>query len=628
MAEKSLNLKQTRFLQPLRSNTVHTTVKAAIEDIQAIQSSLSGTSHSDGISVVARYKDENGVGKSVLGIYSYVTNSFTYFVHDSEAIEKIIKRVGSLEEAVGEGGSVATQIANAIKELDVETIGGEGKIVTSVSETDGKISATFIDATASNIAVKDDSNLFAADNVEGVLTEIETALNQEISERTEADNALDGRLDVIEGEGEGSIKKAVADAKSELLGDAAEEYNTLGKLEDKIQEAVTDAKSYSIAKVEGDELTALGENVKEAWKLVDEDGTQSGATISIYKDSSLKEVKLEGQELQFTYILANGSESTVGVDVSNFLAEEEFANGLQVVDHVVSVKLAEGNESFLTVDANGVKLSGVQNAIDNAIDALDYTLAKEEGKAIVGVSQTDGIIAAEYGNIAASSVTVSAIEGITATTVQDTLAELEGEIAALDDAAVKSINVNGVEGSFANGAASVTIEGDDIVVSSGYGDAVTYPTLSNTAVTFTAVDGSDKVDAAIKKLDQNVATLVQEVLNNEEVTAAALTKHNESCGFNENAEYVANTAATYINNASNLVEADNLLDAAISNLQTQIDNVSDAAISVVSGNGISITGESTEKTIAAVANENDSLITVTENGIGIKDDGYIDCGTF
>ena len=31
------------------------------------------------------------------------------------------------------------------------------------------------------------------------------------------------------------MAKAVADAKAELLGDAATEYNTLGKLEDKIQ---------------------------------------------------------------------------------------------------------------------------------------------------------------------------------------------------------------------------------------------------------------------------------------------------------------------------------------------------------------------------------------------------------
>ena len=69
-------------------------------------------------------------------------------------------------------------------------------------------------------------------------------------------------------------------------------------------------------------------------------------------------------------------------------------------------------------------------------------------------------------------------------------------------------------------------------------------------------------------------------------------------------------------------------EQAVENLQDAIDAVRDAAISVVAGNGISVTGESTEKTITAVANEKDSLITVTKNGIGIKADGYIDCGTF
>lgn len=538
----ALNLGQTRFLQPLRSSSIHNTYQDAINYISSIKTSLSEADHSDGISVVARYKDGEKI-KSVLGIFANTTEGkdFTYFVHDSESIEKIIERVGKLELAVGTGGAVEELISNAIKALDADTVGGAGKIVTSISETDGKISATAIDATASNIAVE--SDLFTAKDVEGVLTEIETALNQEIqdrgaadlvldgkiaaatttiaekatgfvkvsgtqnaetgawtytitendiasataleneiSARTDADSALEGRLDVIEGEGAGSIKKAVADAKTELLGDAANDYNTLGKLEDKIQEVASAAKSYSIVAI----TEGLNTNVKEAFKLVDEDGKQAGATISIYKDSALQKVELVEQELQFTYLLANGTESTVGVDVSKFLAESEFKNGLQVVDHVVSVKIDAASESFLTVGEGGVKLSGVQDAINSAINGLDYTLTEEAGKAIVGVSQTDGKIAAKYGDIAASHVTVSKIEGVEATTVQDVLAELEGEIKT----------------------------------------------------------------------------------------------------------------------------------------------VSDAAISVAAGDGISVTSEGTEKTITAVANEKDSLIEVTKNGIGIKADGYIDCGTF
>ena len=52
----------------------------------------------------------------------------------------------------------------------------------------------------------------------------QSAYNTKVGELEAADTALDGRLDVIEGEGEGSIKKALADAKA----DAAANYATKG----------------------------------------------------------------------------------------------------------------------------------------------------------------------------------------------------------------------------------------------------------------------------------------------------------------------------------------------------------------------------------------------------------------
>lgn len=51
----------------------------------------------------------------------------------------------------------------------------------------------------------------------------------------------------------GSVAKAVADAKSDLLGDAAADYNTLGKLEDKIQEV--DAKASAAHTVVNEKTT-------------------------------------------------------------------------------------------------------------------------------------------------------------------------------------------------------------------------------------------------------------------------------------------------------------------------------------------------------------------------------------
>lgn len=52
-------------------------------------------------------------------------------------------RVDALETALGEGGSVSTQISTAIGNLDVDAVtAGTGYIIGSISETDGKISAT------------------------------------------------------------------------------------------------------------------------------------------------------------------------------------------------------------------------------------------------------------------------------------------------------------------------------------------------------------------------------------------------------------------------------------------------------------------------------------------------------
>lgn len=52
-------------------------------------------------------------------------------------------RVDALETALGEGGSVSTQINTAIGNLDVnEVSAGTGHIIGAISETDGKISAT------------------------------------------------------------------------------------------------------------------------------------------------------------------------------------------------------------------------------------------------------------------------------------------------------------------------------------------------------------------------------------------------------------------------------------------------------------------------------------------------------
>ena len=135
-----------------------------------------------------------------------------------------------------------------------------------------------------------------------------------------------------------------------------------------------DSNGVLAAKIEIQKLaTPSSTNVKEEYALVDSVGNKLGDTVKVYKDSSLESVELVnvgGKEyLRFHYILADGSTRQVDIDVSAFLSETEFKDGLKVTNSNVYVLIDPTSESFLTVSSNGVKLSGVQNAIDSAVNS-------------------------------------------------------------------------------------------------------------------------------------------------------------------------------------------------------------------------------------------------------------------
>lgn len=113
--------------------------------------------------------------------------------------------IATLKGADTVDGSVAKTVKDAVLALDA-TVGSqtvaEGKhVAVEVVETDGKL--TGLTVVESDIA-----------SASGVQASIEA----EQKTRKDADDALAGRLTVIEGEGEGSIKKAVSDAQTTLQG--------------------------------------------------------------------------------------------------------------------------------------------------------------------------------------------------------------------------------------------------------------------------------------------------------------------------------------------------------------------------------------------------------------------------
>lgn len=327
---------------------------AIFADKEKALTGITGKSTNDGTVKLARYYADatSGSVKTIFGICYNPTESetdYSYTIYDSpqEVIEALGDRVSDNEKAIAllnsgatVSGSVAYSIEKAIEKLDVEAVGGSGKVITTVSEADGKIAATAIDLTAGNVA----ATPFTGDS--------------------------------------GTVA---------VNGDTvAAQIDSLAK---SIKATAADAKSYKIHKLTADEISGLTEsaNIKEAYQLFDEEDQVSGETIKIYKDSSLKSVALDGQTLNFTYILANGSESTVGVDVSTFLAESEFGDGLAVNNHIVSIKKDATSEGFLTVSADGIKLSGVQNAINTAVSGISGSTTSTGGSHVTAtVKQENG----------------------------------------------------------------------------------------------------------------------------------------------------------------------------------------------------------------------------------------------
>lgn len=131
----------------------------------------------------------------------------------------------------------------------------------------------------------------------------------------------------------------------------------------------------------------VGSNIETVYELVDSLGNRLGEQIVVKKDSHLLGAELVKNEstgiasvIRLTYLDENHSERIIDIDVKDFLQEAEFKDGLKVVNGEVSVKRDDNSESFLSLSSDGVKVSGIQDAIDSAMETeRNRAVAEEEG---------------------------------------------------------------------------------------------------------------------------------------------------------------------------------------------------------------------------------------------------------
>lgn len=111
------------------------------------------------------------------------------------------------------------------------------------------------------------------------------------------------------------------------------------------------------------------------------------------KDSVLEDVeyKAETQEIIFTWKTVDGTTKTDAVSVADFVQVYTAGQGLELSNNEFAIKIDGESEGFLTVGANGLKVAGVQDAIDSAKNA-----AIENAAGLYATKEYVGVIPDSY----------------------------------------------------------------------------------------------------------------------------------------------------------------------------------------------------------------------------------------
>ena len=130
-----------------------------------------------------------------------------------------------------------------------------------------------------------------------------------------------------------------------------------------------------------------------------------------------------------------------------------------------------------------------------------------------------------------------------------------------------------------NTSLTVVVSASDIKTSSGY-TTITYSPIGET--TFERITTGETIDSALSKIESNISTLIQVIVENEFVTANSLTKFNNSAGFKDG-EYSADENDVHLSGATSLKHADTLLSKAIGSVEGNLQSQADRITQLISG---------------------------------------------
>lgn len=556
MAINNNNVQNVKFLRNQTPFESRELARQALEDNKGIAA--------DGTALLARYTADNDV-KTLVGFVAEVNSTKYVTIFDveggSEEVEKLRKEINAkLGEGItsantataqlaalsgnAQSTSAETSVAGAKKyaydllgTLDYEDTAVAGEYVSEVDQVDGKIAVTRVElpSYADTAVAKKVVIAVAEDKGQIVVSRGEISSSAETMVLT--DNA-DGGVNFEVNIDGASIVQDPTTNKIKVADSALTQYFGDEKTIHAEVDASTNKKTFNTL-LQISATTPTDTNVKEQYNLVNASGETIGATIKIYKDSSLYNAYLGHMDdtiagdppvvtpgtgdaaLCFIYHKEDGSYTLVPVNVESFLEESEFASGVTATNHIVHGVVDSTSEKdsqdtpvdFLTVGADGFKISGIKNEIDRKLNAV--------------VENLDATVTGETAN---QHISIS-IEELDGKLVQSGLTITESNIANADDLAelsaktvtnIKSTN-SSIDISTAN-TADGTVEVDvitdaDKIQMSGF-------TADNEKV-FSGISESDSIATAFEKADTVVTGINTKVddIDNKYISGVSVNNH-------------------------------------------------------------------------------------------------------
>ena len=390
----------------------------------------------DGVAILARYKSEKNTNDilTLVGImYEDQSGAKSITIIDVEDLKSDAKiEVDALKEAINDlkGSTSAstsgdTSVEGAkrytdgkIAELDVTDAAEENKYVSSVSETDGKIT---VSRTAIPIVgvtdTKENDKFVTSIKLEGNIVKAERA---QITSSQVSRVATDITGDTVE--------KALAEVKDRSIVTLSSTTPSDGTSVLKKYTLYQNGEEIGGIDIPKDLVVTSGSVVKGTW---------SG---NVFTESE------SGNGTALKLVIANQT-APVYINTLDLVKDHVGVSGISISDtNEISIKIADGNEgNFLKLDAGGLKLEGVDAAIKKSATVVE----KKADDAHITVSsrtETDGHIVYTIGSdniasadsITAETATRKVIEGQSGNTyTANTGATYISGAISLNDADVK-----------------------------------------------------------------------------------------------------------------------------------------------------------------------------------------------